>query len=86
MTGTSTFYLCIKNRGYAASLQVRTVYRAINDTEAEAPLEVIEQITYLLFIRRLDDLRMLEENKSAPKDLLGRRRQVGLPAPGVGKR
>jgi type I restriction enzyme M protein len=29
------------------------------------PLEVIEQITYLLFIRRLDDLHMLEENKSA---------------------
>jgi type I restriction enzyme M protein len=29
------------------------------------PLEVIEQITYLLFIRRLDDLQTLEENKSA---------------------
>jgi type I restriction enzyme M protein len=29
------------------------------------PLEVIEQITYLLFIRRLDDLHTLEENKSA---------------------
>src|SRR5438045_7605619 len=29
------------------------------------PLEVIEQITYLLFLRRLDDLHMLEENKSA---------------------
>src|SRR5205823_1637355 len=28
------------------------------------PLEVIEQITYLLFIRRLDDLQTLEENKS----------------------
>jgi len=28
------------------------------------PLEVIEQITYLLFIRRLDDLHTLEENKS----------------------
>src|SRR6266478_7546116 len=28
------------------------------------PLEVIEQITYLLFIRRLDDLHMLEENKA----------------------
>ena len=28
------------------------------------PLEVIEQITYLLFIRRLDDLHTLEMNKS----------------------
>jgi type I restriction enzyme M protein len=27
-------------------------------------LEVIEQITYLLFIRRLDDLHTLEENKA----------------------
>jgi len=29
------------------------------------PLEVMEQITYLLFLRRLDDLHTLEENKSA---------------------
>ena len=29
------------------------------------PLEVIEQLTYLLFIRRLDDLHTLAENKSA---------------------
>ncbi|KAB8036884.1 N-6 DNA methylase [Silvanigrella paludirubra] len=28
------------------------------------PLEVLEQITYLLFIRRLDDLQTLEENKA----------------------
>jgi type I restriction enzyme M protein len=28
------------------------------------PLEVIEQMTYLLFIRRLDDLHTLEENKA----------------------
>jgi type I restriction enzyme M protein len=28
------------------------------------PLEVMEQITYLLFIRRLDDLQTLEENKA----------------------
>jgi len=28
------------------------------------PMEVIEQITYLLFIRRLDDLQTLEENKA----------------------
>jgi type I restriction enzyme M protein len=29
------------------------------------PLEVIEQITYLLFLRRLDELHTLEENKAA---------------------
>jgi type I restriction enzyme M protein len=29
------------------------------------PLEVIEQITYLLFLRRLDDMQVLEENKAA---------------------
>ena len=28
------------------------------------PLEVIEQITYLMFIKRLDDLQTLKENKS----------------------
>ena len=28
------------------------------------PLEVIEQITYLLFIRRLDDLQTLKERKA----------------------
>ncbi len=30
------------------------------------PLEVIEQITYLLFIRRLDDLNTLAEKKTRP--------------------
>jgi len=29
------------------------------------PLEVIEQFTYLLFIRRLDELQLLEERKAA---------------------
>ncbi len=28
------------------------------------PLEVIEQITYLLFLRRLDDLQTLKERKA----------------------
>src|SRR3954466_8599921 len=28
------------------------------------PLEVIEQITYLLFLKRLDDLHTLKENKA----------------------
>ena len=30
------------------------------------PLEVIEQITYLLFIRRLDDLQHLGREEGAP--------------------
>ncbi len=30
------------------------------------PLEVIEQITYLLFIRRLDDLQTLAEKQGQP--------------------
>jgi hypothetical protein len=30
------FFLCIKNKGYAASLQVRTVYRGISDPQAES--------------------------------------------------
>ena len=29
------------------------------------PLKVVEQITYLLFLKRLDELQTLEENKSA---------------------
>lgn len=30
------FFLCIRNEGYAASLQVRTVYPALRDAEAES--------------------------------------------------
>src|SRR5271163_2437080 len=30
------------------------------------PLSVIEQITYLLFIKRLDELHSVEERKAAP--------------------
>jgi len=31
-----SYFLCVKNKGYAASLQVRTVYRGISDSQAEA--------------------------------------------------
>ena len=31
-----TYFLCVKNKGYAASLLVRTVYRGIPDPEAES--------------------------------------------------
>ncbi len=38
------------------------------------PVEVIDQITYLLFVRRLDDLHTLEENKArTTKTPMGRR-------------
>lgn len=30
------FFLCIRNDGYAASLQVRTVYPGLSDPEAAA--------------------------------------------------
>ena len=40
------------------------------------PLEVIEQITYLLFLKRLDDLHTLEENKAARLKLKKLERRV----------
>ena len=30
------FFLCVQNKGYTASLQVRTVYAAIGDPDAES--------------------------------------------------
>ncbi len=30
------FFLCIRNKGYAASLQLRTVYSALSDPDAES--------------------------------------------------
>jgi type I restriction enzyme M protein len=44
--------------------QIDRVWDAFWSGGISNPLEVIEQITYLLFLRRLDDLQMLEENKS----------------------
>src|ERR1700733_5991994 len=43
------------------------------------PLEVIEQITYLLFLKRLDELHTLEENKAARLKLKQIERRV-IPA------
>jgi type I restriction enzyme M protein len=45
--------------------QVDTIWNAFWSGGISNPLEVIEQITYLLFLRRLDDLQILEENKAA---------------------
>jgi type I restriction enzyme M protein len=45
--------------------QVDQVWNAFWSGGVSNPLSVIEQITYLLFIKRLDDLHTLEENKAA---------------------
>ncbi len=44
--------------------QVDTIWNAFWSGGISNPLEVIEQITYLLFIRRLDDAHTLEESKA----------------------
>jgi type I restriction enzyme M protein len=44
--------------------QIDAVWNAFWSGGISNPLEVIEQITYLLFLRRLDDLQKLEENKA----------------------
>lgn len=45
--------------------QVDAVWNSFWTGGISNPLSVIEQITYLLFLRRLDELQTLEENKSA---------------------
>ena len=45
--------------------QVDNVWNSFWSGGIANPLEVIEQITYLLFLKRLDELQTLEENKSA---------------------
>ena len=45
--------------------QVDRIWDAFWSGGISNPLEVIEQITYLLFLRRLDDLQTLAENKAA---------------------
>src|SRR5438874_2220608 len=45
--------------------QIDQIWNAFWSGGISNPLEVIEQITYLLFLRRLDDLHTLEENKSS---------------------
>ncbi|MHB8838579.1 MAG: class I SAM-dependent DNA methyltransferase [Gemmatimonadaceae bacterium] len=49
----------------AIKSQIDQVWNAFWTGGIANPLEVIEQITYLLFLRRLDDLHTLEEHKSA---------------------
>src|SRR3982074_569670 len=45
--------------------QIDQIWNAFWSGGISNPLEVIEQITYLLFLRRLHELHTLEENKSA---------------------
>ena len=45
--------------------QIDRIWNAFWSGGISNPLEVIEQITYLLFLKRLDDLHTLEENKAA---------------------
>jgi len=45
--------------------QINSIWNAFWTGGISNPLEVIEQITYLLFLRRLDDIQTLEENKAA---------------------
>jgi type I restriction enzyme M protein len=44
--------------------QIDRIWDAFWSGGISNPLEVIEQITYLLFLRRLDDLQALEERKA----------------------
>ena len=44
--------------------QVDSIWDAFWSGGISNPLEVMEQITYLLFVRRLDDMHTLEENKA----------------------
>ncbi|MGE0446550.1 MAG: N-6 DNA methylase, partial [Vicinamibacterales bacterium] len=45
--------------------KVDSIWNAFWSGGISNPLEVIEQITYLLFLRRLDDIQTLEERKGA---------------------
>ena len=44
--------------------QIDTLWNSFWTGGISNPMEVMEQITYLMFLRRLDDLHTLEENKS----------------------
>ena len=48
--------------------QVDAIWNAFWSGGIANPIEVIEQITYLLFLRRLDDLHTVEERKVDRQD------------------
>ena len=65
--------------------QIDQIWNAFWSGGISNPLEVIEQITYLLFLRRLDDLHTLEENKSARLSKPMQRRVFPEGNDGIGK-
>src|SRR5213592_4430523 len=56
--------------------QIDAIWNAFWTGGISNPLEVIEQITYLLFLKRLDDLHTLEENKATRLKLPNLERRV----------
>ncbi len=42
----SSYFLCVRNRGYAASLRLRTVFQSLGDAEAEAHgmLRIVDEL------------------------------------------
>jgi type I restriction enzyme M protein len=54
--------------------QIDGIWNAFWSGGIANPLEVLEQLTYLLFIRRLDELEILEERRSQRSDQPMRRR------------
>jgi type I restriction enzyme M protein len=54
--------------------QIDQIWNAFWSGGVSNPLSVIEQITYLLFIKRLDELHTLEENKAATLGIAMERR------------
>src|SRR5690242_1469672 len=56
-------YDLLRSEKSSLLLLLRT-WVAINSTTSAEEPEVIEQITYLLFLRRLDDLQINAENKA----------------------
>src|SRR5436189_2306928 len=56
--------------------QIDRIWDAVWSGGISNPLEVIEQITYLLFLKRLDDLHTLDENKAARLKLKKLERRV----------
>jgi type I restriction enzyme M protein len=65
--------------------QIDQIWNAFWSGGISNPLEVIEQITYLLFLRRLDDLHTLEENRSARLGTPMARRIFPVGNDGIGK-
>jgi type I restriction enzyme M protein len=69
----------------AIKSQIDQIWNAFWSGGISNPLEVIEQITYLLFLRRLDDLQTLEENRAARLKEKVARRIFPAGKDGIGK-